>query len=255
MDVLAGTASREQATTAVVLSWRRLAIVAGLVALAGHLVVGAALRDLDAVFIAIGFGLALAMVSVRRGTVGEILLVLSFANVAFWTTTAMIANLGDGGTFLAVALPSSMAILAGVGGVAATSALVRRSEPHPYARGPRRTAVVGTVLLAAVLVGAAFVGGSPSVPQDAVRITTDRTAFSAEEFALTSGATTIAVENRDYFWHTFTVRELDIDLRVPVGATRAVTVDLPEGRFDFVCAIPGHDTAGMEGVLIVEAAP
>jgi plastocyanin len=52
--------------------------------------------------------------------------------------------------------------------------------------------------------------------------------------------------------HTFTIDELDIDLRTSGGqpATLERTFDEP-GEFTFYCAIPGHRDAGMEGTLTV----
>lgn len=68
---------------------------------------------------------------------------------------------------------------------------------------------------------------------------------------MSSGAITVEVANRDLFWHTFTVEDLGVDLRIPVGAERIVAFDAPPGTYQYICAIPGHPEAGMKGSLIV----
>lgn len=235
------------------LGWRRLARLTATVLLFAHLLVGAVLTDLDPVFIATGFAVALLLTRVRRGTAGWVLITISHANVAFWSTAATYSHLSSGGGSLATALASTMATLSVVGLVAGAVTLVRRSDPMVGQAGPLLTVTAGAMVLAALLLGAALsVGATVDIPADATAIVTDRTAFWPEEIEVATGENTFVVDNRDYFWHTLTVRELDIDIRVPVGATRTRTIDLPAGRYDFVCAVPGHEQAGMVGVLVVE---
>jgi plastocyanin len=236
------------------LSWRRLARLTAAVLLFGHLIVGAVLTDLDAVFIAISFAVALVLTRIRRGTVGWVLLALCFANVAFWTTTATYSHLSSGAGFLATALASIMATSAVVGLVAGVATLAHRSDPTAGQAGPLLLLTAGAMVLAALLAGAALSGRvSIEVPPDATTVVTDRTAFIPDEIEVAAGEVTFVVENRDYFWHTWTVQELGIDVRVPVGATRTVTVDVPAGTYDFTCDIPGHVQAGMVGVLVAES--
>jgi plastocyanin len=87
-------------------------------------------------------------------------------------------------------------------------------------------------------------------PDDLV-ILSDSTAFSPSELVATTGTIGVYLENRDYFWHTFTISELGVDLRVPVGAAGRATFEAAPGTYEFVCAIPGHDIAGMVGTLTV----
>lgn len=236
--------------------WRRLALGAGAVAAGGHLLLAAAFRDLDPLFVAVGFVVALGLTRVRRGAIGWALLVLSFANIAFWTVSATVSNLAGPGGFLAVALPATMAVLSAVGLVAAVAVLLRRTDPHAGAFGAPLTAVAGGVVLLALLLGAALGSGPGTVvPPDAEVLVADRTAFSSGELTVVAGEVTVALENRDYFWHTFTVPDLGVDLRVPVGATGTATFLAGPGRYEFVCAIPGHERAGMTGVLLVERQP
>lgn len=50
-------------------------------------------------------------------------------NVAFWTTTGAAANIRGGATFVGVALPSAMAVLAVVGLIAVVATALRRTDP------------------------------------------------------------------------------------------------------------------------------
>ena len=71
------------------------------------------------------------------------------------------------------------------------------------------------------------------------------------EATASDGKVTIAVRNRDLFWHTFTVDALKLDLKVPVGRLRTATVDARPGTYRFYCRIPGHTSLGMRGTLTV----
>jgi plastocyanin len=62
----------------------------------------------------------------------------------------------------------------------------------------------------------------------------------------------VQLENHDLFWHTFTIPELDVDMKVPVQATQQVTFQAPAGTYRFLCTIPGHEMLGMEGTLTVQ---
>jgi heme/copper-type cytochrome/quinol oxidase subunit 2 len=63
---------------------------------------------------------------------------------------------------------------------------------------------------------------------------------------------TIQVTSADSY-HTFSIDELDINLRVGRGKTGAVTltVDQP-GTYAFYCRVTGHRGFGEEGKLVVK---
>lgn len=63
---------------------------------------------------------------------------------------------------------------------------------------------------------------------------------------------TIEVPNNGFAFHTFVLPDFDIKLEMDGGETQSVTVNLPPGEYDFICDVPGHEEAGMVGVLIVE---
>jgi glucose/arabinose dehydrogenase/plastocyanin len=59
-------------------------------------------------------------------------------------------------------------------------------------------------------------------------------------------------ENKGAVIHNFEVKGLGISVDVAPGEVGEAIVNLPEGRYKFICGIPGHNQAGMNGVLIVK---
>lgn len=63
------------------------------------------------------------------------------------------------------------------------------------------------------------------------------------------GDVTVAFANTDAVPHTFTVPSLGVDLIVGSGEAGTATFRAPAGTYRFVCTVPGHDGAGMQGEL------
>jgi len=59
------------------------------------------------------------------------------------------------------------------------------------------------------------------------------------------------VTNDDLFWHTVTIDRLRVDLKVPVGSHRRITISGSPGVYNFYCRIPGHAQAGMKGSITI----
>lgn len=232
-------------------AWRRLLQVAGVVGAVAHLIIGAAYQDLDAVAVAVSFTVALGLLRVRRGTVGTVLLGLAAVNVALWTIPATAANMSGRSGFLAIAVPGLMAVTAITASGAAIGALAARRRPAAGDGAVLLAKLAGTACVVVLGLGLLLRGGSTPVQPGDLRLVTDRTAFSETELVATAGEIELHLENRDYFWHTFTISQLDVDLAVPVSAADRVTFEAPPGTYEFVCAIPGHDVAGMVGTLTV----
>jgi plastocyanin len=148
-----------------------------------------------------------------------------------------------------VALPVALAVLPALGAVSVVAGWRGAGGSRP-ALG----ATLGAGLVWAVAVAGAQLPGvgssTPTRPGD-LRISTRNAEFSTGRLATRPGPTGIVVTNHDLFWHTFTIEELGIDVRVPVGATRRVAADLEPGTYTFACAIPGHKAMGMKGTLTV----
>lgn len=75
--------------------------------------------------------------------------------------------------------------------------------------------------------------------------------FSTTELSANAGQVTVVVDNHDVWWHTFTIDELDVDLRIPSSGKRQVSFTAAPGVYRFYCAIPGHTPLGMVGTLTV----
>lgn len=85
------------------------------------------------------------------------------------------------------------------------------------------------------------------------RIVSREFSFSPSEITLQVGEpTNIELENQGHMFHTFTVPELDFDLRAQSGdsITGALTVEDP-GTYRFICAVPQHAEMGMRGRIVV----
>jgi plastocyanin len=90
-----------------------------------------------------------------------------------------------------------------------------------------------------------------AVPQGATEVQTINVAFVPKAFAEPGGKVTVAVRNRDLFWHTFTIDALKVDVRAPVGNLRSVTFEAKPATYTYYCRIPAHATLGMRGTLRV----
>jgi plastocyanin len=221
--------------------------------LVSHVALGALYRDLDAVFVAVSFAVALGLLRIGRGTLGLVALVVACLNVALWTLPATVVNLRGGAGFVAVAVPGTMAVLAVTGLITAAMALATRDRPAAAdAPGPRWLVAGGAAVLGVVLLLGAVLDRSDEEPQPGdLVVITDRSAFEDGELEAEAGTVSVFLDNRDYFWHTFTIRALGVDLAVPVEAAGRTSFEAPPGVYRFVCAIPGHEAAGMVGILTV----
>jgi plastocyanin len=101
------------------------------------------------------------------------------------------------------------------------------------------------------LVGVMTPAPPRQAPPGALLVESRNVAFDPTALTAPAGKVTVAMRNRDLFWHTFTVDALALDLRVPVGRLRAATIDARPGTYRFYCGIPGHATLGMRGTLTV----
>jgi glucose/arabinose dehydrogenase/plastocyanin len=59
-------------------------------------------------------------------------------------------------------------------------------------------------------------------------------------------------ENNGAVIHNFEIKGTDISVDVEPGETGEAIVNLAEGRHKFICNIPGHNQAGMNGLVIVK---
>lgn len=191
---------------------------------------------------AIGFALltlaAATGTLIGRGLPGRIALGLVALDTIVWLAPAALLNANSGEDLFDVAAPALLCVLA-----TALMLLVVGARPKPVLVG-------GAVLLAGSLGMSAAASGDATNPVAEAKVVTKNMAFSPGKVTVPSGGS-VGVRNSDLFWHSFTISDLGVDARIPTGATRLVRIDAPAGTYRFVCAIPGHEAAGMQGILIV----
>jgi plastocyanin len=242
--------------------WRQALRVLTLLLIAGLVAVILVLHDKDAVILAVITFVLLLFLPSKRAWVGVTGLTVLFADVLFFTGSAALSNIRHHEKLTSVAPPVAFAALSIVGVLAGLVALVRYRSTAKGARGPLVVGVMGVLVFGAALVTSAVAGtdGGRSRTGD-IRLLAQNTKFSPKTLRFTAAGgkvqlastakVTVFVTNKDFFWHTFTVDALHVDLRVPEGGHRRVTFDAAPGNYKFTCAVPGHTQAGMKGTLVV----
>lgn len=219
---------------------RQLLHRVALLAFVAMLGTGIALRDVEAIAFAVAVLAGILLLPLRKGLLGRVVLGLVFLDTAFWMVPAAISNVRHGDEIAYVAVPVGLAAIA-LAGILAAVGLAHRLVP-----------------LAVVVLAGGAIAASQVVSGDAARagdgdfvVSAKNVRFDPDELEMENGEGAIRLKNRDLFWHTFTIDELGVDLYVPVGGTRRATFEAPAGEYEFYCAIPGHDSAGMKGTLTV----
>ena len=170
--------------------------------------------------------------------------------VSFFGVSAALANLDHTQHIASVLQPAVMGGSAVVAMVAAAAVLLRRTDE----RMPVVLAVaVGLAVVATVGVAYNLSRAIVDGPGADVTLVAEDVAFAPTELrADGDGERFILLAlNRDLFWHTVTIPELDVDLRLAVGANEQAVIEAPPGTYTFYCAVPGHRQVGMEGTLTV----
>lgn len=197
-------------------------------------------------------GLALQARNRLIGRLATVATILLLVNLLIWMVPAAWSNASHRGGTIAVALPLALVTLA-VLGIASVLVARRPGGSDRAARAAVATAaatwfvVAGTVLVVGI-------GESQSPQPGDVEVTARNVAFSPDAIRVDAGPTGFVVTNQDLFWHTFTIddagAEVDVDVRVPVRGKRRIEVDLPPGTYRIICAIPGHESAGMSAIVV-----
>lgn len=219
------------------------------------------LGDAEAGAIAIATFVMLVLQRFRR-TAGAILLALLFADTAFFTGAAALSNLLDRAVPSATIGPASLAAIALLGLLASVATVWQRGKaPSPTRATIVIAFAVATALVIVAITSLASSRGAAAVESDIarpapgpaparIRLEIKGARFSTDALRTTSGTVTVSVTNHDLFWHTFTIGELGVDLRVPVGDEKNVTFTAAPGLYTYNCAVPGH-ASFMRGVLTV----
>jgi plastocyanin len=193
---------------------------------------------------------------------GAIVLGLLFADTAFFTGAAALSNLADLATPSSTIGPAVLAAIALTGAVASIATVWQGAKTPAPTRTATLIALAMVATLAVVAIvslvssGAAARGSdvparpAPGPAPALIRLEISGARFSTDALSATGPTVTVAVTNHDLFWHTFTIGELGVDLRVPVGDEKTVTFHAPPGTYAYICGIPGH-ASFMRGVLTV----
>lgn len=122
------------------------------------------------------------------------------------------------------------------------------------ARLPKGRSLLVGLIAVALAFGAAFLVLRDRAPASAgadVLIGASDLAFSTQALTVEAGEVTLAFANTDAVPHTFTVRDLDLEISVGGGEAARQTFTATPGTYDYICTIPGHDNEEMRGVLTV----
>jgi len=230
--------------------WRRLATAAGFASLAVIGITAVALRDPDAALTSVGLAVSLVLLRFRRGLLGLIGLTILFTDIAFWSVTGATVNLAHGSGFFGSALESVLAVIAVAGLVAVIGAFATFKAP----RGERAARIVRSAAIAFVIVAlaasfATSLGNHSEAKKGDIQLVARHVKFAPSRIEVRAGRVGVDFSNKDFFWHTFTVRKLHVSLNVPTRGESRLSFRAPPGTYEFVCLI--HEQVGMKGELIV----
>jgi plastocyanin len=121
-----------------------------------------------------------------------------------------------------------------------------RGQRSLMERGRRRYVFVVFAALAVVVSGTRALASSTTVTQSDF-------VFTPSTLRVSQGATLEVRNVTSSTPHTFTVSGQGIDIVNNPGQAHDVTINLPPGRYPFICRF--HVSMGMRGTLVVEAAP
>jgi uncharacterized cupredoxin-like copper-binding protein len=233
--------------------WRRLTVVAALadaVVLFGY---GLARGDRESLGFAVVMLVGLGLLRVGRGLLGLLVMAALFVNIQFWMFPAANGNATYRVGLVDLLIPGALVAfsLAGLIGVVGSIIHLRDPAAGRAAAGPTGTLAVVFIFASLGLVWAMTDAKAQVAPEGASEVQTVNLAYVPKSFEVPSGKVTLAVRNRDLFWHTFTIDALKVDVRAPVGRLRAVSFEAKPGTYTYYCRIPGHATLGMRGTLRV----
>ena len=233
--------------------WRRLAVVAALADAVVLLGYGVARGDREALGLAVVMLVGLGLVRVGNGLLGLLVLAALFVNIELWMFPAANGNASYRVGLVDLLVPGSLVAFSLAGFIGAVAGLVHLRNPAAGRGIAAPTGVIAVVFVFASLglVWAMTDAEAQVVPEGATEVETINVAFVPETFQAASGQVTVAIRNRDLFWHTFTIDALRVDIRAPVGRLRAATFEAKPGTYSYYCRIPGHATLGMRGTLTV----
>jgi plastocyanin len=233
--------------------WRRLTVVAALadaVVLFGY---GVARGDWESLGFAVVMLVGLGLLRFGRGLFGLLVMAALFVNIMFWMFPAANGNATYRVGLIDLLIPGALVAFSLAGLIGSVGAIIHLRDPAAgrAAAGPTGILAVVFIFASLGLVWAMTDTETQAVPAGAIEVQTINVAFVPKSFEEPSGKVTVAVRNRDLFWHTFTIDALKVDVRAPVGRLRSVSFQAKPGTYTYYCRIPSHRTLGMRGTLRV----
>jgi plastocyanin len=233
--------------------WRPLAVVAALantVVLFGY---GLARGDREALAFGVVMLVGLGLLRIGNGLLGLVVLAALFVNIEFWMFPAANGNATYRVGLIDLLVPGSLVAFSLAGFIGAVAAILHLHDPAAGrdAAGPTGVIAVVFVMASLGLVWAMTKAGPEAAPQGALEVQAVNLAYRPDSLQASGGKVTVALHNRDLFWHTFTIDALRVDVRAPVGRLRAATFEPRPGTYSYYCRIPGHAALGMRGTLTV----
>lgn len=83
-----------------------------------------------------------------------------------------------------------------------------------------------------------------------VEVVAEKVEYTPGDITVAQNATGIWIDNKDGIYHTFTVKELAVDLEIPALKAARVDIDAAPGSYTYICTVPGHES--MTGTLTIE---
>jgi plastocyanin len=214
---------------------------------------GVAVRDREALGLALVVLAGMALLRVRGGLLGLLVLGGLFVNTQVWLFPAATANASHRAGPSTLLPSAALLALALAGLVGVVASIARRGDPDAGrgAAGPAGVIAAVFVLADLALVPLMMPAPPERIPPGALLVQARNLAYSPRSLSAPPGRVTIAMRNRDLFWHTLTIRSLNVDLRVPVGSVRSLSFTARPGTYQFSCRVPTHAAAGMRGTLTI----
>jgi plastocyanin len=233
--------------------WRRLAVVAALANIVVLLGYGVTRGDREALAFAAIMLVGLGLLRFGSGLLGLVVLAALFVNIEFWMFPAAQGNATYRVGLIDLLVPGSLVAFSLAGFIGAVGGVIHHRDQAAGrgAAGPTGVLAVVFVMVSLGLVWAMTKAGPEVAPQGAQEVQAINIAYDPKTLQAPGGKVTVALRNRDLFWHTFTIDRLGVEIRTPVGRLRTATFEARPGTYSFYCRLPGHAALGMRGTLTV----
>jgi plastocyanin len=106
------------------------------------------------------------------------------------------------------------------------------------------------VLAAGACSGSEVAGDQAAQGGPTTEVLMTELSFNPAQVDVRAGAQ-LKIKNAGLAEHTFTVPDLNIDVRLPAGQSGEASIPDQPGTYDFKCVLPGHAEGGMVGRITI----